>query len=614
MRIAIAQFAPIVGDVHGNVERAIGIAREAESLGVEFLVFPYGYLTGPILDGLSDSMEFFDDLMMGVRKYTEQTSIHTILPGATLFSGSQRSSEIFAMKEGDMVPLRIGGMVRAFAMGEEGFDPSDFVPVIEEREARIAILSGDGPGPAIDFSDVNMVVDLSQDYYLHNVDGSRFTSETLRYRESAFAEEAGAWVLAVNGIGAHDGIVYSGGSFIMAPWGEIVAEAGEFVEELLVFDLDLNAEGSVIQERRPEQTGEMEALYEALVLATRSYVQDNGASDVVIGLSGGLDSSLVAAIAVDALGPDHVHGIIMPGPFSPGGSEADALELAERLGITTTTVPIVESYDLMMRLTEDMLGEKPLDAVSQNIQARLRGLILMTYSNARGALVLNTANKTEAAVGYSTLYGDTVGAFAPISDVYKTDCFELALERNDNPVFIGEPIPPRIITKKPSAELSEGQTDEGSLGLDYPELDAILFLHLEENLGLATIIDEGFDEETVVRVLRMVQAAEYKRRQEPLGPVVSTRHLTRHRGWPVTNGWVDTSTAEGGEGHDPDDLIPNRLLREAIGSLIEREDDAMAFDPTEFFREIPPRPPRPAERDRRPDPGDGFDWGMFFRN
>lgn len=275
-----------------------------------------------------------------------------------------------------------------------------------------------------------------------------------------------------------------------------------------------------------------EEVYDALVVGLRAYVLKNGFRSVLIGLSGGIDSALVAAIACDAIGAQNVHGISMPSKYSSDHSKGDAAELAARTGLNFRTVSIAPMFDAYM----GALGLTGL--AEENLQSRLRGTLLMALSNQEGHIVLAPGNKSELAVGYSTLYGDSVGAYGPIKDVYKTDVFRLAQYRNRAAAERGEtpPIPENSIVKPPSAELRPGQVDTDSLP-DYPVLDAVLALYVDRDQGLEAIVAAGFDRELVARTLRMVDTAEYKRRQYPPGTKISAKGFGKDRRLPITNGW-----------------------------------------------------------------------------
>jgi NAD+ synthase (glutamine-hydrolysing) len=372
------------------------------------------------------------------------------------------------------------------------------------------------------------------------------------------AAEAGAPLAYVNMVGAQDELVYDGDTMVVAPDGEVLGRAGQFEEELLVVDVEVAAPSSdttgqfagMTVERRTldlpvvtvdapdpavriaERLTPEASVWAALVTGTRDYVRKNGFRSVVLGLSGGIDSAVVAAIAADAIGAENVVGVSMPSTYSSEHSRSDAADLAKRLGLDFRTVPIAPMVSSFL----DNLGLTGL--AEENLQARVRGVTLMGLSNQEGHLVLTTGNKSELAVGYSTLYGDSVGGWNPVKDVFKTMVWRLAEWRNAEAEARGEtrPIPVNTITKPPSAELRPGQLDTDSLP-DYGELDAILRDYVDSDLGRAELLGAGHDEATVDRVVRMVDLAEYKRRQSAPGPKISLKAFGRDRRLPITNRW-----------------------------------------------------------------------------
>jgi NAD+ synthase (glutamine-hydrolysing) len=364
------------------------------------------------------------------------------------------------------------------------------------------------------------------------------------------AAEAGCTLAYLNMVGGQDELVFDGDSLVVSADGTVLHRAAAFVEELVVVDLDLPAaqdgrrvDAIALAPRRepahPAQVGPLaepldsqEQVYRAITLAVGDYVRKNGFTSVVIALSGGIDSALVAAIACDAIGAGSVHCVSMPSAYSSRHSRDDAADLANRTGCHYRTVdiaPMVDAYQSALGLT---------GLAEENLQARVRGTALMAISNQEGHLVLATGNKSELAVGYSTIYGDAVGGFAPIKDVPKTLVWRLARWRNAEATRRGQtaPIPESSIDKPPSAELRPGQLDSDSLP-DYAELDAVLDSYVEQDQGAAQLLAAGFDHALVERVLRMTDAAEYKRRQYPPGPKISFKAFGRDRRLPITNRW-----------------------------------------------------------------------------
>jgi NAD+ synthase (glutamine-hydrolysing) len=354
-----------------------------------------------------------------------------------------------------------------------------------------------------------------------NLSASPFHRGKAKEREEIFravARRTGCAVAMTNLVGGQDELVFDGSSVAVSPEGEILARASRFEEEIVIVEWD----GDPIA----EPLSDLEEVYGALILGLRDYVDKNGFDHVGIGLSGGIDSALVAALAVDALGPHRVSCVVMPSPFSSDETQSDARELAGNLGCELIEHPI----EGLMDSYRGALGRDSEGVAGENIQARIRGNLLMALSNARGWLILVTSNKSEASVGYSTLYGDMAGGFAPLRDVPKTLVFELCSYRNRD----GGPIPDSIIERPPSAELRADQLDTDSLP-DYEELDRILALYVEQDLGPAEIVASGEDRDTVRRVVSLVDGAEYKRRQSPPGIRVTTRAFGRDRRMPVTN-------------------------------------------------------------------------------
>ena len=387
-----------------------------------------------------------------------------------------------------------------------------------------------------------------------NINASPFHKNKLDEREGMLGERARrakASIAYVNMVGAQDELVFDGGSVVMDPRGEVLARFPQFEELVASIDVPL---GEARQLRRSETfhrlplglrekegdagppvaspMADEQEVYEALRLALHDYVAKNGFEKVVIGLSGGIDSSLTAAIAADALGPNQVLGVAMPSPFSTSHSIGDAKALATNLGIEMIEVPIGAPYDAYLHALEGAFGPVPMGLAEENIQARIRGNILMAISNRYGHLVLATGNKSEMACGYATLYGDMAGGLALLKDVFKTEVYALCRYRNS----ISDAIPEHVMTKPPSAELRPDQKDSDSLP-PYDELDPVLEAYIEDDLGIAQIVEAGHDRTMVEKVIALVDRAEYKRRQAAPGPKVTTKAFGRDRRLPITNRW-----------------------------------------------------------------------------
>ena len=349
------------------------------------------------------------------------------------------------------------------------------------------------------------------------------------------AGETGAWIVYVNAVGGQDELVFDGGSMVVSPQGELAHRAEMFEEDLLVVDLQQLEDGkwSAAAEGEARRWPEgPEEVYRALVVGMADYVQKNGFTEVLVGLSGGIDSALTAIIASDGLGAQAVRAMTMPSPYSSAESVEDALEVARRLGIRIDEIRIDEIFKSYLAALENPFGDTTEGVAEENVQARIRGNLLMAMSNKFGAMVLATGNKSEYAVGYSTLYGDMAGGFAPIKDVPKTLVYELVEWRNAQGG--APPIPQRVIDKPPSAELRPNQRDTDTLP-PYEELDPIIEAYVEEDRSPEDIVAAGFDRELIDRVVGWIDAAEYKRRQAPPGVKITPKAFGRDRRMPITN-------------------------------------------------------------------------------
>jgi NAD+ synthase (glutamine-hydrolysing) len=421
----------------------------------------------------------------------------------------------------------------------------------------------DGPVAQAGRAGADVVVNLNASPYNR---GRR--RERLAMLEGRVAE-AGCAIAYVNQVGGQDELVFDGDSLIMGADGALLAAGAQFAPDFVVVDLpvgphrmhavtELLPRVQVTDERATERPplaprpvlpalSDEAEVYAALVLGTHDYLSKNGFGEAVIGLSGGIDSSLVATVAVDALGPERVHGIAMPSRYSSDGSRQDAEALAERLGIDIKVVPIEEAHVAFASMLAPVLGREPFGLTDENLQSRLRGVLLMAVSNAKGWIVLTTGNKSEMATGYSTLYGDSAGGFAVIKDVPKTLVYELCRYRNTQAVLEGlpGPIPDSVLDKPPSAELRPDQRDDQSLP-PYEELDPVLAGYVERDRTAAELVAEGFDPAVVDQVVRLVDGAEYKRRQNPPGVRITTKAFGKDRRMPITNRYRSSALEESG--------------------------------------------------------------------
>jgi NAD+ synthase (glutamine-hydrolysing) len=573
LRIALAQVNSTVGDIAGNAATVHGWVRRAAEQQAHVVCFPEMMLTGYPVEDLT----FRESFVSASRHHLERLAAdldHDGLGGIAAVvgyldaDGPARLGADAAAECGprDALALLFGGRVVAryykhhlpnYGVFDEDryFVAGDTLQVVRLNGVDVAltvcedIWQPGGPFAVAGRAEVGLVVSINASPYELNKDDVRLP---LVRRRGA---EARAAVAYVNLVGGQDELVFDGDSMVVAADGTLVGRAAQFDEQLLVTDLDLPAatsdrEGdfgemnvarltldasfpapaSPVPASVAERLGDDEEVWAALVVGLRDYVRKNGFRSVVLGLSGGIDSSVVAAIAVDALGADRVVGVSMPSGYSSDHSRDDAADLARRTGLDYRVEPIqpmVDSY----------LSQLKLDGLAvENLQARVRGVVLMALSNQEGHLVLTTGNKSELAVGYSTLYGDSVGGYNPIKDVWKTRVWQLARWRNAAAVERGEvyPIPRRSIDKPPSAELRPGQLDTDSLP-DYDVLDAVLTGYVDADQGRDDLVTAGHDPQLVDRVLRMVDVAEYKRRQSAPGTKISFKAFGRDRRLPITN-------------------------------------------------------------------------------
>ena len=565
MRVALAQMNPVVGDLDGNSAQIIDSIARATDAGADVVVFPELALTGYPPEDLLLKPGFVTDNMAAIGKVAAATESCVAVVGfvderldlynaaAVCAHGDIRGvyhkqllpnygvfdeQRYFASGGGATQLFGIGGVRVGVSICEDAWSPA-------------------GPIAAQAAAGAELVI---------NINASPFSAGRVAERERMLATraaDASCCLVYLNCVGGQDELVFDGASLVFDSDGRLVASLPQFEEAFSVFDVEVRA---VYRKRLLDPRGHHHApplpvtpvtgaavrptggvplepplstrlsveaeIYEALVLGTRDYVRKNGFRDVVIGLSGGIDSSLVALIAADALGPEHVHGVAMPSRYSSAGSTTDAAALAANLGIDFRTVPIEAPHASFLDLLSESLGGRDLGLTEENLQSRIRGVLLMALSNHLGWLVLTTGNKSEAAVGYSTLYGDTAGGFAVIKDVAKTMVYRLCEWRDAcGPERL---LPPDVLTKAPSAELRPDQRDDQSLP-PYDVLDPVLLAYVEDDMTAAELIEAGFDEDLVRRVVRLVDVAEYKRRQTPPGVRVTPKAFGRDRRMPITN-------------------------------------------------------------------------------
>jgi NAD+ synthase (glutamine-hydrolysing) len=552
LRVTLAQVNPTVGDLEGNAALIRRVVAEAAADGARLVVLPEMVLTGYPVEDLalrpsfqeasrstleSLALQLAEDghggvtCLVGYLDHLDEASLDR--PGEP----RRRPVNAAAVLRDGLVEARyVKHHLPNYGVFDEAryFVPGDAPLIISVDGVQVSVaicedLWRDG-GPVRWTRDLgaDVLAVLNASPYEQEKDDVRLALCQQRARES------GATLLYCNMVGGQDELVFDGDSLIVAPDGGLLARAPQFTEAVLTWDVDTRA-----QEQPTHLSPRLDALaevYEALVVGLRDYVTKNGFPSVILGMSGGIDSALVAAISADALGPERVHGVALPSVYSSEHSLSDAYDSAERIGMHIRTVPIAPMVDAY-------LGSLDLHGLAEeNLQARVRGTTLMALSNAEGHLVLATGNKSELSVGYSTIYGDAVGGFAPIKDVPKTLVWALARWRNDRATAQGAtpPIPPNSITKPPSAELRPDQRDTDSLP-EYEELDRLLEQYIHGDRGAQDLVADGFDAVTVERILRLTDLAEYKRRQYPPGTKISLRAFGRDRRLPITNRWRESA-------------------------------------------------------------------------
>ncbi len=534
LTLAIAQYNAVVGDITGNAARMADIYQDAVAKGANIVVFPELALTGYPPEDLILIPAFRKQAMDTLQSLARMAKNAALVTGSVWEENGAIYNAAVAMQGRKIVHVQPKTMLPNYGIFDEKrlFSPGTSQAVVELQGVRVGLLVCE------DVWSPSLAVNLGKDgaELLIAINASPFEINKRVERKkwvAHAAKESELPIIYANMVGGQDDIVFDGGSFIVSPTGEVEAQLPEFAENLSLIALNDHYR-PMLPAHAPLYSTE-ETLWKAMVLGLRDYVRKNGFSNVVLGLSGGIDSALSAAIAVDALGAEHVKGVLLPSPFTSRDSMEDAQALAENLGIETIIIPINEGMHAFEGLLNPVLGERSgwQDnlAVGGNIQARLRGMTLMALSNHYGWLLLSTGNKSEIAVGYTTLYGDSCGAFNVLKDLYKTQVYEMSEWKNSQSRPV---IPRRSITKAPSAELAPGQTDQDQLP-PYDVLDGILKHHIEGRKSAEEIIAEGFAPAVVEKILRMVRASEYKRRQSCPGVKLSSMMFGRDRRYPLTN-------------------------------------------------------------------------------
>lgn len=531
---ALAQSHFLVGDISANAKKMRTLALQAREQGADVIIFPelalLGYppqdlllrpsLSGRIksaLAGLSD----IDDIVMIVG-YPHVDHHGTFNSAAILHNGHQKG---FYHKQ----------ILPNYGVFDERryFDKGRNQVLFDYKGITIGLLICEdlwekAPITELKKQGADLIISLNASPFEMQKQDSRKTMLAKRSRENNLP------IIYVNAVGGQDDLVFDGGSMAIQADGSIAHEASRFMNQLLLTTLDVNTATFNTQTKAPLSLSRESEIYQALVVGLRDYVNHSGFTGIIVGLSGGIDSALTLCIAVDALGADKVYAVMMPYEYTSKISLEDAQAQARRLNVSYTVCPIFDAVEGIRHTLAPLFNKSPADTTEENIQARARGVILMALSNKFGHLVITTGNKSELAVGYSTLYGDMAGGFDVLKDVYKSQVYDLASYRNrleDTPV-----IPERVISRPPSAELRPDQTDQDSLP-DYEVLDGILTLYIDEDLGYQDILDKGYEADMVARIIAMVDNSEYKRRQAPIGTKISHKAFGRERRYPLVNKW-----------------------------------------------------------------------------
>jgi NAD+ synthase (glutamine-hydrolysing) len=532
MKIMLAQIAPRVGDITGNIALILDAANEAEEASCDLIVFPELAVTGYPPEDLLLRPSFMQAVEFAVDEIVAASGDCCLVFGAPRCVESSLRNSAFIASKGSLVGVYDKQCLPNYGVFDElrYFTPGHGENVVVEVDGWKI-----GMGICEDLWSDTLAekhAELSVDVWL-NLNASPFHIDKQMEREALMAQrakECSAPVIYVNPVGGQDEVVFDGGSHAVDASGSLLVRAPLFDVALPVVDLEQVGQTSV-----SPVPSTITQIHDALVLGVRDYVRRNGCEQVVIGLSGGIDSAVTAAIAAEALGAENVLGVLLPSKFSSDHSVTDSEALVKNLSIESITLPIAEPVQATEALLADTFaawGMSEPDVTEENIQARTRGILLMAISNKTGRMLLTTGNKSEMAVGYATLYGDMAGGFSALKDVYKTDVFALANYMNRD----CEIIPKNTIDKPPSAELRPDQKDSDSLP-DYDELDAILKATIEGRLSVDEIAAQGFDRDEVKRVVGMLHIAEYKRRQSPPGVKNTRRAYGRDRRYPITHGF-----------------------------------------------------------------------------
>jgi NAD+ synthase (glutamine-hydrolysing) len=540
LRVGLSQLNPVVGDLLGNEDKIVADYDRAVAQGCDVVVFPELSVTGYPPEDLLMKKTFVRHQRETLERIAVNTRECVALVGFVHEEGGELYNAAALLSNGAVVDVYMKRLLPNYSVFDEERYFADGPERVNGRAAGVFLVHGIEVGVSVCediwFADGPVTAQAAQGArVLLNLNGSPFHDGKHFEREEMLkgrARDCGSAIVYVNQVGGQDELVFDGASVVIDCNGKVAARLESFMPDFAV--VEVMSDGTVTPGNVVPFDDDLDRVYAALVTGTRDYVRKNGFSDVVIGLSGGIDSSIVAAVAVDALGAEHVHGVLMPSRYSSAGSIEDAEKLAVALGIDYRTISIEPAFSAYLDMLAPSFVGRDADLTEENLQSRCRGMTLMGLSNKFGWMVLTTGNKSELAVGYFTIYGDSAGGFAPIKDVFKLEVF--ALCRRINERAGREIVPESVITKPPSAELRPDQRDDQSLP-PYEELDPILRHYVDNDLTAHEIIAHGFDAAVVTRIARLVDLSEYKRRQCAPGVRVSVKAFGKDRRMPITNGY-----------------------------------------------------------------------------
>ena len=534
-RVAIAQVDLCVGDIDGNTELVLEyISRARDSAGADTIIFPELALTGYPPEDLLLRPHFHVQVERALQRVMRGSQGISVILGYPTQKETRLYNSCSLIRDGEIITTYHKRNLPNYGVFDEKryFTEGEELNLVETPDLKVALsvcedLWTEDHASEAAGAGAQLLININASPY--HTDKSSVREELLKRR----AVDHNIAIIYVNLVGGQDELVFDGGSLVIDCRGEFVFKAPQFEQGLYLVELGRGAAGAITMEAKSVQCPPLdfaESVYRALVLGVKDYVSKNGFKGAVIGLSGGIDSALTLAIAVDALGPENVEVLLMPSRYTAAMSNEDAQEMADKLGVSCHTVNIEKPFSAFAEILSPVFKDLLVDTTEENIQARCRGLLLMAVSNKTGKLVLTTGNKSEMAVGYATLYGDMAGGFAPLKDVPKILVYKLSRWRNRT----GEIIPQRIIDRPPSAELRFDQKDEDSLP-GYDVLDPILEKYIELDHTPSEIIDAGYDRDTVYQVIRLVDKNEYKRRQAAPGVRITERAFGRDRRYPITS-------------------------------------------------------------------------------